>query len=80
MHVDVDCLPLNVRPPRPDGRKRPLIVFIHGGAVQLRTGNEPPTGNVTTTGESKSPFSLCAIQATDHPERLFRHVTGSLTP
>jgi len=40
-YTDEDCLYLNVWTPKPDQRKRPVIVFIHGGAARFGTGNEP---------------------------------------
>lgn len=134
--LDEDCLRLNVWTPRPDGRRRPVIVFIHGGAARFGTANEPrydgarlarATGsvvvslnyrlgvfgwtelggldpsyrgsgnnglrdqmaalswvrahigafggeprNVTAVGESAGAFSISAMLATAHPERLFR--------
>lgn len=137
-YTDEDCLYLNVWTPRPDRAKRPVIVFIHGGAARFGTANEPRydgtklatsgdavvislnyrlgvfgwtelggvdpsyrgSGNnglrdqiaaltwvrqhvadfggdpsqVTAVGESEGAFSLSAMLATDHPERLFRRV------
>ncbi|MEU4828837.1 carboxylesterase/lipase family protein [Actinomadura sp. NPDC023710] len=136
--TDEDCLHLNVWTPRPDRRKRPVIVFVHGGAARFGTANEPrydgtelategeavvvslnyrlgvlgwtelggldpayrgsgnnglrdqiaalkwvrdhiadfggDPNNVTAVGESEGAFSLAAMLATDHPERLFRRV------
>src|SRR3569833_3947627 len=138
VYTDDDCLYLNVRTPRPDRAKRPVIVFIHGGAARFGTANEPRydgaklatrgdavvislnyrlgvlgwselggldpsyrgSGNtglrdqiaaltwvqrhvtdfggdpaqVTAVGESEGAFSLSAMLATDHPERLFHRV------
>jgi para-nitrobenzyl esterase len=137
-YTDEDCLHLNVWTPRPDRAKRPVIVFIHGGAARFGTANEPRydgatlaargdavvislnyrlgvlgwaelggldpsyrgSGNnglrdqiaaltwvrrhvadfggdpsrVTAVGESEGAFSLSALLATDHPERLFHRV------
>jgi para-nitrobenzyl esterase len=39
--TDEDCLRLNVWTPRPDRRKRPVLVFVHGGAATYGTANEP---------------------------------------
>lgn len=133
-----DCLHLNVWTPAPDHHKRPVIVFVHGGAARFGTANEPrydgtrlatrggavvislnyrlgvlgwtelggldpayrgsgnnglrdqitalkwvhdhvadfggDPGNVTAVGESEGAFSLSAMLATEHPERLFRRV------
>ncbi|MGH3374489.1 MAG: carboxylesterase/lipase family protein [Actinoallomurus sp.] len=138
IYTDEDCLYLNVWTPKPDHAKRPVIVFIHGGAARFGTANEPRydgstlaargdavvislnyrlgvfgwselggldpsyrgSGNnglrdqiaaltwvrrhvadfggdpaqVTAVGESEGAFSLSAMLATDHPERLFRRV------
>jgi para-nitrobenzyl esterase len=138
IYTDEDCLYLNVWTPKPDRAKRPVIVFIHGGAARFGTANEPRydgstlatrgdavvislnyrlgvlgwselggldpsyrgSGNnglrdqiaaltwvrshvadfggdpaqVTAVGESEGAFSLSAMLATDHPERLFRRV------
>jgi para-nitrobenzyl esterase len=138
VYTDEDCLYLNVWTPRPDHAKRPVIVFVHGGAARFGTANEPRydgarvsaagdavvvtfnyrlgvlgwselggldpsyrgSGNnglrdqiaaltwvrrhaadfggdpdrVTAVGESEGAFSLSALLATDHPERLFRRV------
>ncbi|MDN3352931.1 carboxylesterase family protein [Actinomadura sp. DC4] len=138
VYTDEDCLYLNVWTPRPDPAKRPVIVFIHGGAARFGTANEPRydgarlaargdavvislnyrlgvfgwsdlggldpsyqgSGNnglrdqiaaltwvqrhvadfggdpaqVTAVGESEGAFSLSAMLATDHPERLFHRV------
>ncbi|WP_283136309.1 carboxylesterase/lipase family protein [Rhizohabitans arisaemae] len=41
IYLDENCLTLNVWAPKPDGRKRPVIVFIHGGAARFGTANEP---------------------------------------
>ncbi|MEV8630862.1 carboxylesterase/lipase family protein [Streptosporangium sp. NPDC051023] len=41
VYTDEDCLYLNVWTPRPDRAKRPVIVFIHGGAARYGTSNEP---------------------------------------
>ncbi|MER7208293.1 carboxylesterase/lipase family protein [Streptosporangium sp. NPDC000239] len=136
VYTDEDCLHLNVWTPKPDRSKRPVIVFIHGGAAAYGTGNEPrydgtnlatkgdavvvslnyrlgllgwaelggldpayrgsgnnglrdqiaalgwvrdhvadfggDPANVTVVGESAGAFSISAMLATDHPERLFR--------
>ncbi|WP_214410540.1 carboxylesterase/lipase family protein [Sphaerisporangium fuscum] len=136
MYTDEDCLYLNVWTPRPDRAKRPVIVFIHGGAARFGTANEArydgsklatrgdavvvslnyrlgvfgwselggldpsyrgsgnnglrdqmaaldwvrrhvadfggDPSNVTAVGESEGAFSISAMLATDHPERLFR--------
>ncbi|GAA0320926.1 carboxylesterase/lipase family protein [Actinoallomurus spadix] len=138
LFTDEDCLRLNVWTPAPDHRRRPVIVFVHGGAARYGTANEPRydgarlaargdavvvsinyrlgvlgwselggldpaykgSGNnglrdqitalrwvhdhiadfggdpadVTAVGESAGAFSLSAMLATDHPERLFRRV------
>lgn len=39
-YTDEDCLHLNVWTPKPDRSRRPVIVFIHGGAATYGTGNE----------------------------------------
>ena len=41
IYTDEDCLYLNVWTPRPDHAKRPVIVFIHGGAARFGTADEP---------------------------------------
>jgi para-nitrobenzyl esterase len=41
VYDDEDCLYLNVWTPRPDRQKRPVIVFIHGGAARFGTADEP---------------------------------------
>lgn len=41
IYTNEDCLYLNVWTPRPDRAKRPVIVFIHGGAARYGTANEP---------------------------------------
>jgi para-nitrobenzyl esterase len=41
VYADEDCLTLNIWAPRKDGRQRPVIVFIHGGAARFGTANEP---------------------------------------
>ncbi|GAA4094605.1 carboxylesterase/lipase family protein [Actinomadura miaoliensis] len=138
VYTDEDCLYLNVWTPRPDQRKRPVIVFVHGGAARFGTANEPrydgsqlatrgdavvvslnyrlgmlgwtelgdldpayrgsgnnglrdqiaaltwvrdhvadfggDPANITAVGESAGAFSLSAMLATAHPERLFRRV------
>ncbi|MCO6010422.1 carboxylesterase family protein [Actinoallomurus purpureus] len=138
LFTDEDCLRLNVWTPAPDRRRRPVIVFVHGGAGRYGTANEARydgatlaargdavvvslnyrlgvlgwselggldpsykgSGNnglrdqmtalrwvrdhiadfggdpadVTAVGESEGAFSLSAMLATDHPERLFRRV------
>lgn len=135
-YLDEDCLRLNVWTPKPDGARRPVIVFIHGGAARFGTANEPRydgatlarhgnavvvsinyrlgvfgwselggldpsyrgSGNnglrdqmtaltwvrdhiaafggdphdVTAVGESEGAFSISAMLATAHPQRLFR--------
>ncbi|HEY3685090.1 MAG TPA: carboxylesterase family protein [Streptosporangiaceae bacterium] len=135
-YLNEDCLRLNVWSPKPDGKRHPVIVFIHGGAARFGTANEPRydgaklaghgdavvvsinyrlgvfgwselggldpsyrgSGNnglrdqmtaltwvrdhianfggdprdVTAMGESEGAFSISAMLATAHPERLFR--------
>lgn len=39
--MDEDCLFLNVVTPAPTGSKRPVLVFIHGGAFVTGTGSMP---------------------------------------
>jgi para-nitrobenzyl esterase len=39
-YADEDCLYLNIWTPGSDHRKRPVMVFIHGGAATFGTGNE----------------------------------------
>ncbi|WP_433254943.1 carboxylesterase/lipase family protein [Streptosporangium sp. CA-135522] len=40
VYTDEDCLYLNVWTPKADHGRRPVIVFIHGGAATFGTGNE----------------------------------------
>ena len=48
-----DCLFLNVFTPNADNRKRPVMVFIHGGAFVVGTGARPRLygGNLTKYGD-----------------------------
>ena len=39
--LDEDCLTLDVATPAPDGGKRPVMVWIHGGAFILGAGSDP---------------------------------------
>ncbi len=39
--MDEDCLHLNVWTPACDGAKRPVLVFVHGGAFRLGTSTAP---------------------------------------
>ncbi|WP_084476663.1 carboxylesterase/lipase family protein [Actinokineospora enzanensis] len=41
VYLDEDCLRVNVWTPAADRGRRPVIVFVHGGAAQFGTGNEP---------------------------------------
>ncbi|MFI7037757.1 carboxylesterase/lipase family protein [Microbispora rosea] len=41
VYADEDCLYLNIWTPATDHRKRPVLVFIHGGAATYGTANEP---------------------------------------
>ena len=36
-----DCLFLNVWTPAPDGKRRPVMVWIHGGAFSIGSGSQP---------------------------------------
>ncbi len=36
-----DCLSLNIWTPATDGKKRPVMVWIHGGAFMIGTGKDP---------------------------------------
>jgi para-nitrobenzyl esterase len=36
-----DCLTLNIWTPAPDGKKRPVLVWIHGGAFASGAGSLP---------------------------------------
>jgi para-nitrobenzyl esterase len=36
-----DCLYLNIWAPHPDGRKRPVMVWVHGGALLNGSGSQP---------------------------------------
>ena len=38
---DEDCLTLNICTPKPDKLKRPVMVWIHGGAYRHGTGSIP---------------------------------------
>ena len=38
---DEDCLNLNIWTPAADGRKRPVLVFIHGGAFEVGRSGDP---------------------------------------
>ena len=38
-----DCLRLNVWTPAPDGARRPVIVYLHGGAYSTGSGSSPLT-------------------------------------
>jgi len=38
-----DCLYLNVCTPAPDGRKRPVMLWIHGGAFSIGAVHPPTT-------------------------------------
>jgi para-nitrobenzyl esterase len=38
---DEDCLTLDVFTPQPDGARRPVLVWIHGGAFVFGTGSAP---------------------------------------
>lgn len=40
-YTDEDCLRVNVWTPRPDGRRRPVMVFVPGGAFVVGAGSEP---------------------------------------
>ena len=39
LRTDEDCLFLNVYTPKPDGRARPVMVWIHGGAYTMGSGD-----------------------------------------
>jgi carboxylesterase type B len=39
-----DCLTLNVFTPAADGARRPVMVWIHGGAFTIGAGSQPTTG------------------------------------
>jgi para-nitrobenzyl esterase len=39
--MNEDCLYLNVWTPAPDGRKRPVMVWIHGGGFAYGSGSQP---------------------------------------
>ena len=41
LDTDEDCLTLNVWTPRPDSAKRPVMVWIHGGAFVTGSGTTP---------------------------------------
>lgn len=41
MGTSEDCLYLNIWSPRPDGRKRAVLFFIHGGSFAGGSGSEP---------------------------------------
>lgn len=38
---DEDCLTVNVWTPAPDGARRPVMVWLHGGWFAIGSGNEP---------------------------------------
>jgi para-nitrobenzyl esterase len=39
--MDEDCLYLNVWTPKPDGARRPVMVWIHGGGFTIGAGSQP---------------------------------------
>lgn len=40
-HMSEDCLTLNIWSPGTDGKKRPVLVWIHGGAFISGSGSSP---------------------------------------
>ena len=67
-----DCLTLNIWTPAPDAKKRPVMVWIHGGAfcergrlarLGIRAKSSPPTATSwrsrSTIGSARSAFSAC---------------------
>lgn len=48
-----DCLVLNIYTPAADGKKRPVMVFIHGGGFLIDSGSRPRTygGPLVEAGE-----------------------------
>ena len=38
-----DCLSLNIHTPAADGKRRPVMVFIHGGGFLIDSGSRPRT-------------------------------------
>jgi para-nitrobenzyl esterase len=39
--TDEDCLSLNVWTPAPDGRRRPVLAWLHGGGFMIGAGSHP---------------------------------------
>jgi para-nitrobenzyl esterase len=48
-----DCLSLNIYTPAADGKRRPVMVFIHGGGFLIDSGSRPRTygGPLAETGD-----------------------------
>jgi para-nitrobenzyl esterase len=73
-----DCLVLNVWTPNPDNRKRPVMVWFHGGGFAVGSGQEPDYHGanlarkndvvVVTVNHRINVFGFCYLARTAGPE------------
>lgn len=76
MQQSEDCLFLNVWTPHPDGKRRPVMVYIHGGAYSNGTGNDP-----LTDGERLAARGDVVVVTVNHRLNAFGYLSlGRIDP
>jgi para-nitrobenzyl esterase len=67
--TDEDCLFLNIWTPALDGRRRPVLIYVHGGGYMWGSGADP-----VTDGAALARRGDCVVVTLNHRLNVFGHL------